>query len=97
MKPFVSNAHSHSFSAVQSLGNKDGASVESILEGILKTNPRVPDARAAVTSRVHNKVMLLDNPTAALTIKPTRRKNHKRYSTQLAGRKDRPSLGKDHK
>ncbi|DBA67228.1 TPA: hypothetical protein ACH3X2_001538 [Trebouxia sp. C0005] len=80
-----------------SLGNKDSGSVESILEGVLKTNPRVADARASVTSRVHNKVMLLDNPTAALTTKPTRRKNHKRYSTQLAGRKDRPSIGKDHK
>lgn len=97
MMPFASNSHLNSFSTVQSLGNTDGASVESILEGVLKTNSRVPDARAAVASRVHNKVMLLDNPTAALTIRPTRRKNHKRYSTQLAGRKDRLSLGKDHK
>ena len=82
---------------MQSLGNTVGASVESILEGVLQTNPRVPDAQATVTSRVHNKVMLLDNPTAALTTKPTRRKNHKRYSTQLAACKDRSSLGKDHK
>ena len=90
--PTVSSAFTSVDTAVQSLGNQ-ATSVESMLEGVLKTNPRVPDARAAVSSRVHNKVMLLDNPTATLTMKPVRRTSHKRYSAQLAARKDRPSLG----
>ncbi len=70
--------------------------MESVLEDVLKTNSRVSEARAAILSRVHNKVVLLDNPTATLTTKPTRRKDIKRYSSQLAGRKGRPALGKNH-
>lgn len=72
-------------------------SVDLLLESVVKTNPRVPDARTAIASRVHNKVFLLENPTAALLTKPKRGKHNKQLSTQLLGRKQRPALGTNHR
>ena len=71
--------------------------VDALLESVLKTNPRVPDARTAIASRVHNKVFLLENPTAALTTKPKHKKHNKRLSGQLLSCKKRPALGTNHK
>ena len=82
---------------VQPAGIQGTTSVDTLLEAIIKTNSRMPDARAAISSRLHNKVLLLDNPTAALTTKPRLRKHNKRHSGQLAISKKRPSLGSNHK
>lgn len=68
-----------------------------LLENVLKTNSRVTDARTTIASRVHNKVFLLENPTAALTTKPNHKKHNKRLSSQLLGCKKRPALGTNHK
>ena len=81
-------------SVLQSTGQQGTRSVESILEDVISTNKSAPDARAATASRLHNKVLLLDNPTATLTTKPTRRK-HIRYSSQIASPKNRPAFGKN--
>lgn len=72
-------------------------SVDLLLENVLKTNPRMTDARTTIASRVHNKVFLLENPTAALTTKPNHKKHNKRLSCQLLGCKKRPALGTNHK
>lgn len=68
-----------------------------LLESVVRTNPRAADARTAIASRVHNKVFLLENPTAALSTKPKRGKHNKQVSTQLLSRKQRPALGSNHK
>ena len=81
---------------LQSPETDNRASLDSTLEAVLKTNPRVSDARATISSRMHNKVVMLDNPTATLTTKATRRKHHKRHSSQLASRKVRPAFGDNH-
>lgn len=82
---------------VQPAGLQAPMSVDALLESVLKTNPRVPDARAAIASRVHNKVFLLENPTAALTTKPKYKKHNKRLAGQLLSCKKRPALGTNHK
>lgn len=76
-------------------GSQGSRSVELILEDVISTNKSVSDARAATASRLHNKVLLLDNPTATLTTKSTRRK-HIRCSSQIASRKNRPAFDQNY-
>ena len=82
---------------LQPAGLQASLSVDMLLESVVKTNPRVSDARTAIASRVHNKVFLLENPTAALSTKPKHAKHNKQLSTRLLGCKQRPALGTNHK
>ncbi|KAL3139810.1 hypothetical protein ABBQ38_004111 [Trebouxia sp. C0009 RCD-2024] len=82
---------------LQPAGLQASFSVDMLLESVVRTNPRAADARTAIASRVHNKVFLLENPTAALSTKPKRGKHNKQVSTQLLSRKQRPALGSNHK
>lgn len=73
---------------LQSLQNAD-SSVNAILEKCIQTNARVPDTQAAIAARVHNKVLMLDNPTANLLTKARGGSNHKKAASHLLPRSKR--------
>ena len=69
-----------------------GKSVNLILEEAMQTNSRAPDTQAAIASRVQNKVLMLDNPTANLLTKARGTGNHKKVASHLLPGSKRPKI-----
>ena len=88
----IGNSDSNFAMLLQSLRANADKSVSLLLEEAMQTNSRVPDTHAAIASRVHNKVLMLDNPTSNLISKARGAGNHKQVSSRLLPCSKRPKI-----
>lgn len=77
---------------LQALQLQPNKSVNLILEEAMQTSSRAPDTQAAIASRVQNKVLMLDNPTANLFAKARGTGNYKKVASHLLPCSKRPKI-----